>query len=591
MQNKTVDKGGPGLQGSAFHGTSFGARATCVALEGRWQKFLTIAILLNSLLFVRSQAVAQSTFDAKVFEVPPSLSGIDFIHTDGSSGRRYYAETVLGTLAVFDYDNDGFLDIYFVNGAPLLGTVVDTVPRNQLYKNNGDWTFTDVTIASGLGDLQYGMGVVVGDYDQDGDADVFLSNFGTNVLYVNGGDGTFRDATQASGLTSARRLGAGNSFFDMDNDGDLDLFCACYVEFDYSLNKTRMISGYPFYTGPNDYVPTPDSLYRNNGDGTFEDVSIWSGISELKGPGMGVLTADFDGDGDVDVFVANDEKPNFLWINDGHGHFQEDGLLTGVAVDRQGKSNGNMGNDYADFDGDGLLDLVSTTYQDEMLVLYQAVGPGVFTDATNLARIDTTLKAHVKWGVGGIDFDNDGDRDLFVACGHVLDNIRFIDDRTDVKVTNYLLANDGRGHFSNVTKNAGSALQVIESSRGTAFDDLDNDGDVDLVVININARPTIGRTEAPKSNHGYSVRLIGISVNRDAFGAKIVAVSESGKLQSQILTSSRGYESSYGFRTYFGSGTDRLSKYIVSWPNGKTEAFSCDSSSMTLMEGHGQSQP
>ena len=552
---------------------------------------IAISISIVSLLLLQSRAAAQSTFDAKVLEVPPSQSGIDFIHTDGSSGKRYLVETILGSLAVFDYNNDGFLDIYFVNGAPLLGTVTDTVPRNQLYKNNGDWTFTDVTIASGLGDKQYGMGVVVGDYDQDGDADVFLSNFGTNVLYVNEGDGTFREATETSGLTSPLRVGGGNSFFDMDNDGDLDLYCACYVEFDYPLHKTRMISGYQFHTGPNDYIPATDSLYRNNGDGTFEDVSVWSGISEFRGPGMGVLTADFDGDGDIDVFVANDQKPNFLFLNDGHGRFQEDGLLAGVAVDRQGKSNGNMGNDYADFDGDGLLDLVSTTYQEEMLVLYQAVGPGLFTDATNVARIDNTLRAHVKWGVGGIDFDNDGDRDLFVACGHFLDNLRFIDDRTDVKVINYLLANDGRGHFANVTKNAGSALQVIESSRGAAFDDLDNDGDVDLVVINTNARPTIGRTESPKNNHGYSVRLVGISVNRDALGAKIVAESASGKLQSQVLTSSRGYESSYGFRTYFGSGTDRLTKYIVTWSNGNTESFPCESSSMTLMEGHGQNQP
>ena len=548
-------------------------------------------IVLVIVLDVPSTTVlGQATLDASVIEVVPSQSGIDFVHTDGSSGNRYMVETVIGSLAIFDYDNDGWLDIYFINGAPLLGTKMQSPPRNQLYRNNGDWTFTDVTTASGLGDPQYGMGVVVGDYDQDGDADVFLSNFGTNVFYVNEGDGTFRESTAPCGLSSTAHVGAGSSFFDMDNDGDLDLYCASYVEFEYPLHKTRTISGYQFHTGPNDYVPARHTLYRNDGDGRFTDVSAWSGISQLRSPGMGVLSADFDGDGDMDVFVANDQKPNFLLINDGQGRFQEEGLIAGVAVDRLGRSNGNMGVDYADFDGDGQLDLVTTTYQEEMLVLYQAVGPGLFADSTNLARIDTTLNAHVKWGVGGVDFDNDGDRDLFVACGHFLDNIRFIDDRTDVKVPNYLLANDGQGHFTNVTKKAGTALQVIESSRGAAFDDLDNDGDVDLVVLNVNARPTIGRTESPKGNHGYSVRLIGTNTNRDALGAKIIAVSTSGKKQTHVLTSGKGYESSYGVRTYFGVGSDAMSRYTVTWSNGMTESFDCDSAFMTLIEGRGESQ-
>lgn len=545
-----------------------------------------LAILL--LLLPHITAFGQSNFDAKLIEVTPSQCGIDFVHTDGASGKRFMVETVIGSLAVFDYDNDGLLDIYFVNGAPLLGTTSAVAPRNQLFRNNGDWTFTDVTDASGVGDKQYGMGVVVGDYDQDGDADLFLSNFGTNVFYVNQGDGTFRESTFLCGLASAPRVGAGNSFFDMDNDGDLDLYCAAYVEFDYPMNKTRMIAGYQFHTGPNDYTPAHHSLFRNNGDSTFADVSDWSGVGKLPSPGMGVLSADFDGDGDMDVFVANDQKPNFMWVNDGSGRFQEEGLLSGVALDRLGRSNGNMGVDYADFDGDGQLDLVSTTYQDEMPVLYRAVGPGLFADHSNIARIDTTLSPHVKWGVGGIDFDNDGDRDLFFACGHFLDNIRFIDDRTDVKVTNYLLANDGHGHFKNVTKEAGSALQVIESSRGAAFDDLDNDGDVDLVVLNVNSSPTLGRTESSSSNHGYSVRLVGILSNRDAFGAKIVAVSDSGKMQTHVVTSGKGYESSYGVRTYFGAGTELLSKYIVTWPNRRKESFECNASAMTLIEGRGQ---
>ena len=551
-------------------------------------------ILGTTILFIDALpmpiAFGQAWSDAKVTEVLPLHSGIDFLHTDGSNGNRYMVETVIGSLAIFDYDNDGWLDIYFINGAPLLGTKSETLPRNHLYRNNRDWTFTDVTEASGLGNTQYGMGVVAGDFDQDGDGDVFISNFGTNVFYVNQGDGTFAESTKPCGLSSESRVGAGNSFFDMDNDGDLDLYCASYVEFEYPLHKTRMISGYQFHTGPNDYVPARHLLYRNDGDGRFTDVSEWSGLNQLPAPGMGVLGADFDGDGDADVFVANDQKPNFLLINDGQGRFHDEGIMAGVAVDRLGRSNGNMGVDYADFNGDGQLDLVTTTYQEEMPVLYQAIGPGLFADSTNIARIDNTLNAHVKWGVGGVDFDNDGDRDLFVACGHFLDNLRHIDDRTSIKVTNYLLANDGRGRFTNVTKNAGSALQVIESSRGAAFDDLDNDGDVDLVVLNVNSRPTVGRTDSRGTNNGYSVTLVGTSINRDAIGAKIVAVSESGKTQTHVVASGKGYESSYGVRTYFGTGTDTLKKYVVTWAIGKSESFDCDSVSMTLIEGHGSSQ-
>lgn len=531
---------------------------------------------------------AQTNFDARITNMDPTACGIDFVHTDGSGGQRYIVETVLGSLALFDYDEDGLIDIYFVNGAALRGTTLSTTPKNRLYKNNGNWSFTDVTDASGLGDTQYGMGVVVGDYDQDGDGDVFLSNFGTNAFYINEGDGTFTERTEASGLHSARRFGAGNTFFDMDSDGDLDLYCASYVVFDYTQHKTRTIAGHQFHTGPNDYEPAAHYLFRNDGDGTFSNVSAWAGISQRREPGMGVLSADFDEDGDMDVFVANDQKPNFLWVNQGDGRFIDDALLAGVAVDRSGNSNGNMGVDYADFNGDRLLDLVTTTYQDEMPVLYQAISPGVFSDSTNIARIDPALLPHVKWGVGGVDFDNDGDRDLFVGCGHFLDNIRFIDDRTSVKVTNFLLANDGRGRFTNVTKSAGSALQVIESTRGVGFDDLDNDGAVDIVALNVNARPTIGRTQPVHADRGAAVRLIGTVSNRDAVGAKVEAVGTTGLIQTQVASSGKGYESYYGKRIYFGTGGKGVVRYNIVWPNNKKESFEYTGSTMTLVEGAGR---
>lgn len=542
---------------------------------------------------------AQMEFAAQLELVDNLQAGIDFVHTDGGSGKRYIMESVIGSLALFDYDGDGLIDIYLVNGAALQGSTIEPAPTNRLYRNNGDWTFTDVTEQAGVGDTGYGMGVVVADFDEDGDPDLFLSNYGVNRLYINQGDGRFCEAAEAVGVVGPSRFGAGNTFFDMDGDGDLDLYCASYVEFTYNQYKVRTIAGHEFHTGPVDYPPAADFLYRNNGDGTFTDVSQTSGVAELKAPGMGVLSADLDGDGDFDLFVANDQFANFLLTNDGSGNFVDDGLIAGVGFDLQGKANGNMGVDYADIDGDGLFDLLTTTYQSEMPVYYRAVAPGLFIDSTNLAKIDPTLTAHVNWGIGGVDFDNDGDRDLYIACGHFLDNIRFIDDRTDVKVFNYLLANDGQGRFSNVTKAAGSAMQVVESSRAAGFDDLDNDGNVDVVVLNVNAAPTVARTISPNKHNSLSVELIGTRGTRDAVGGRVTVFDETGRSQAQVVLAGRGYESSYGKRLYFGAGPAQFVDAQVLWPNQKLEWFSIEThpqssrspanhARFTLIEGTGR---
>ena len=557
-----------------------------------------VSCLLVSCLLAIGAMAQSNDFRATFSLVPASQSGVDFVHTDGGTGDRYIVETVLGSLALFDYDNDGLIDIYFINGAPLPSTntkaIVTSQPTNRLYRNLGGFRFTDVTEQSGLGDLSYGMGVVVGDVDEDGDADVFLSNFGRDRFYLNQADGTFTEAAEASGFRAPARFGAGNSLFDMDLDGDLDLYCATYVEFDFSKHRTRTIAGKEFNTGPNDYPPAADFLYRNNGDGSFTDVSSVAGIDAIRSPGMGVLAADFDDDGDMDVFVANDQQPNFLWINEA-GKFHDEALLVGVAFDRNGKANGNMGVEYADLNGDGRLDFVTTTYQDEMPVYYEALDAGLFTDSTNLAKIDLTLNPHVKWGVGACDFDNDGDNDLFIACGHFLENIRAIDDRTDVKVQNYLLANNGKGIFRNATATAGSAMQVIESSRGAAFDDLDNDGDLDMVVLNINAEATVARNELqPGSTRNVEIRMIGTRSCRDAVGSKVsVRATLSSRPQNQVVLAGRGYESHYGSRIHFGLGPALQNKaqtrltVQVTWPTGQTEEFDCPAQNVTLVEGRG----
>ena len=477
---------------------------------------LLVSAALVSLILWANNAPAQTPRECTIrLTDVTSASGIAFRHTDGGTGQRYIIESVVAGLATFDYDGDGWIDIYFLNGAPEKRDPSVTPPRNALYRNNGDFTFTDVTETAGVGDCGYGLGVVVGDYDNDGYQDLYLNNFGPNVLYRNNGDGTFAVVTQEAGVEDGRTVGAGACFLDMDGDGDLDLYAAKYVDFDYDRHIVRMIGPYQFHPGPRDYPPMPDMLYENNGDGTFTDVSASSGIAAVAGTGMGMICLDYDDDGDTDIFVCNDHMPNFLFQNDGTGKFQEVGLSAGVACDRFGKANGSMGVDCGDYDNDGRLDLFMTDYSSEMPVLYRNLGGGLFDDVTATARISSRLFPHVKWGTGLVDFDNDGDRDLFIACGHFMDNIQFIDDRTAVRVPNFLLMNTGDGMFVDVSDRCGDGLACVEASKGAAFDDLDNDGDIDVVILNANSRPTVLRNDSADGHHWIQCRLIGTQSNRD----------------------------------------------------------------------------
>ncbi len=382
-----------------------------------------------------------------------------------------------------------------------------------------------MTAHAGVAKPIYGMGVVAADYDEDGDVDLYVSNFGQNILYRNNGDGTFSEATQACGLTMRDKVGAGCAFLDMDRDGDLDLYVGSYVEFSLDKHKPKMIGKHAFHPGPTDYPPSPDTLFRNNGDGTFSDVTAAAGIDKQVSYSMGLVAFDIDEDGDTDIFVGNDQRPNTLWINDGTGKFEDQAVLAGVAVDRTGKPNGNMGVEIGDVNGDGLIDIFTTTYQDEMPVLYLNVGAGQFLDQTNVLQIDRRLLPHVKWGCGLVDFDNDGDLDMYIACGHFMDNIQYIDDRTAVKVRDFVLENRG-GKFVNVTSQVGSGLNIVQSSRGAAFDDFDNDGDIDVVVLNTNARPSILRNDSRSSSRSLALKLIGTGDNRAAVGAQVEVLGQ-----------------------------------------------------------------
>ncbi len=500
-------------------------------------------------------------------------SGIDFVHTDGSSGQRYIVETVCAGLATFDYNGDGKIDIFFLNGAPLPGTKAPVPPTCRLYRNEGNWKFTDVTREAGLAVTCYGLGVAVGDYDNDGHPDLFLNNFGTDLLFRNDGNGRFTDVTQKAGVADAPHVGAGACFLDMDGDGDLDLFAARYVDFTYDRHRVARFNGYPAYVGPLDYPTTPNRLFRNNGDGTFTDVTTASGIGAHKGAGMGMVCADFDQDGDTDILVGNDETGNFLFLNDGTGRFSETGLAAGIAYDFNGKAHGTMGVECGDYDNDGRLDLFATSYQQEAAVLFRNLGAGLFEDVTLRTGAGDGTLARVTWGCGMIDFDNDGDRDLFIAAGHLHDNVECFDTTTTYHERNLLHMNLGNGRFANVSDRCGNGLAVQLSSRGAAFDDLDNDGDIDVVILNSRREPTLLRNDSATGHHWLQVQLRGLASSRDGVGARVTVVAGDRKLVDEVH-SGRSYQSHFGSRLHFGlANRDRFDRIEVHWIGGGHDVF------------------
>ncbi|WP_162006717.1 CRTAC1 family protein [Roseimaritima sediminicola] len=498
-------------------------------------------------------------------------SGITFRHTDGSSGERYVIESMTAGVALFDFDQDGDLDIYFLNGAPLKGTDVERAPTNALYRNDGNWRFTDVTAEAGVGDVGYGLGVCVGDYDNDGDPDLYVNNFGANVLYENQGDGRFIDVTEVAGVANGNRVGAGASFFDMDADGDLDLYVANYIQFSYAEHRPHRRRGLPAYPSPMSYRPDPDTLYRNNGDGTFSDVSVASGVAAHAGTGMGVVCSDYDMDGDLDVFVANDQRANFLFENDGSGKFEEVGLLRGVALDYRGHAQATMGIDAGDFNNDGLIDIHTTSFSGEWATLYRNNQNGVLIeDVTRATDAGEGTLPHVTWGNGFADFDNDGHRDLFIACGHLDDNLDQLggNDTTAYRVANVLLKNTGRETFIDVSRHSGDGMQVALSSRGVALGDLDNDGDEDVVILNSRREPTLLRNDSTASHHWIAIRLIGADSNRSGVGARVTVVADD-LVQVREVHSGRGYQSHFGTPLHFGLGSrERIDRIEVEWIGG-----------------------
>jgi hypothetical protein len=505
------------------------------------------------------------------FEDVAPNAGINFILRDGAAGQRRLIETMTGGVAVLDYNNDGRPDIYFVNGAEQ-PSLRKTGPdyHNRLYRNDGALKFTDVTNAAGVAGTAFDIGAAAADYDNDGDTDLFIAGVNRNTLYRNRGDGRFEDATAQAGLAhqQSRPWAVGGGWFDYDNDGDLDLFVVNYVAWDPARERTCMIGKARTYCHPRHFEGLPNALYRNNGDGSFTDVSQASGIAAHKGKGMAAAFLDYDADGKLDVFVTNDTVPNFLFRNEGGGRFRETALIAGVAFNDDGRAVSSMGADARDFDGDGREDLFVTANNNETFPLFRNLGQSIFADVTYSSGVGKHAVAFTGWSNGIFDFDNDGRKDLFAACGAIDGNVEEYSERQS-KHRNLLLNNAGNGRFTEAGAAAGPSLQIAARHRGAAFSDFDGDGRIDIVVTRIGEPALLLRNITASRHHWLGLRLRGRRSNRDGLGAMVRLTEAGGAQQWNRATTAVGYASSSDSTIWFGLGAGRAARTVeIRWPSG-----------------------
>ncbi len=508
---------------------------------------IQLSLLFVLIYFTLSSLAGQAVTFVEVAEE----SGIDFKHTDGESGKRLFNEQYGSGGGFFDHDNDGYLDIYLINARPQGEQSDATPPTNILYHNNGDGSFTDVTRIAGVGDTGYGVGATTGDYDNDGDLDLYLTNFGSNVLYQNNGDGTFIDVAEAAQVADTG-WGTSCAFADFNNDGHLELYVSNYANYTLDAHKTCYRHDIPVYCGPSSYPPQPDLFYHNNGDGTFTDLTKQSGLLSVPAAhGLGVAIGDSDNDGDLDLYVANDQDFNFLFQNRGDGTFEEIGLLSGVSCSDMGKAEAGMGVVFADYDNDGKLDITVSNFQNETNTLYHNQGDNFFIDTTITAGIAEYTHRYLGWGIGFLDYDNDGYKDIFVANGHTMDNIAEVDRSTTTPQQNLLFRNLGNGQFVDVTAQMGEGFSLRKTSRAAAFGDYDNDGDIDILVTNWNQTIDLLRNESGNQNNWIQVKAIGTKSNRSAIGARIKVVAGE-RTQYAEVKSSGSYLAFSDLRVHFG---------------------------------------
>ena len=493
-----------------------------------------------------------------------TTAGLRFTHSDSPGGSKYFVDSAPGGLAVFDYNGDRRPDIFFTNGAatPSLRKT-SAIYSNRLYRNDGNMRFTDVTDAAGVRGVGYAMGAAAGDYDNDGDADLFVAGVRENQLLRNRGDGRFEDVTKQSGITSGE-WAVGGGWFDFDNDGRLDLLVVNYVQWSIEANRScgDEARGVQIFCDPRVFKGLPNRLYRNKGDGTFEDVSAQSGLLAHVGKGMSAAFADFNHDGRLDVFVTNDTVPNFLFKNNGDGTFSEDALMAGVSVTNSGRPISSMGTDAQDYDNDGWPDIHLTALSGETFPLFRNDGRGAFieeTQSSGLGRLTVKLSG---WCSVGVDVDNDGSKDIFTANSHV--NARIGDFQSIAfKQSNSVFLNDGRGHFSD-SPNPSGLSEAVAAHRGCGVADFDGDGRLDVAVLTLGSPAELWQNVTATSNHWVIVRLVGTKSNRDGIGA-VVRIGN----QMRTMTTAMGYASSSHAGLHFGLGTSpgpvRLE---VEWPAG-----------------------
>jgi enediyne biosynthesis protein E4 len=517
--------------------------------------------------------------------------GIVFHHRNGGGEDKHIVETMSGGGGFWDYDGDSDLDVYLLNGAPLPGYQGPLPLRNALYRNDGG-RFIDVTEEAGLSDSGYAMGCAAADYDDDGDIDLFVSSFGSGHLYRNEGDGTFADVTSAAGVGGVS-FAASAAFADIEGDGDLDLYVTTYIE--YRLDNPVYCGdrrlGVRTYCHPDNYPGAADLLYRNEGNGTFSDVSVEAGVSLNDGRGLGVIATDYDEDGDADLYVANDTMMNHFFRNQGPGRFEETALALGLGFDENGRAEGSMGIDASDYDGDGHLDLFVTNFEGEGNTLYRNLGDGTYADATDAAGLSLPSLPWVGFGTGFFDFDNDADPDLFVANGHIMDHASTLSDATRHAQPKQLYENAG-GRYSDVSRAAGEPFAGEQVGRGTAFGDWDDDGDPDLLVMNNNDVANLLRNESENENHWTLLKLVGRASNRDGIGAR-VRVEAGGRTQVDELRCGYSYLSMNDLRLHFGlRGAARMDRIEIRWPSGLTQVFSdLPSDRLILLREGGEPEP
>jgi len=523
-----------------------------------------------------SLAGAQIRFE----DVAPG-SGLDHVVRNSETPDRYQIEPMIAGVALLDYDDDGLLDVYVCNGATIPGLEkAGEAYWNRLYRNRGRLAFEDVTAAAGVAGSGYSMGVAAGDYDNDGRVDLYVTGVNNNTLFRNRGDGTFEDVTARSGTAGeveghGKAWAVGAGWIDYDEDGDLDLFvvnyCVWSLEEDQRCGAPK--SGYRTYCHPDAYDPLPNILYRNEGDGSFTDVSTESGIGGHRGKGMGVAFADYDADGHLDVFVSNDAWRNFLFRNRGDGTFDEVGLYAGVGYIDAGRPVSGMGADFRDYDGDGRPDIFMTALSNETFPLFRNAGNGMFRDETFGSLLGRLTLPWSGWSVGMVDLDNDGFLDLFTAGGHVQSNEELYSSRSS-RQSNRVFRNRADGTFADVTAEAGAGLQQVGLHRGAAFGDLDNDGRVDAVVTRLNERVEVFHNRTGRAGHHLLLRLVGTRSNRDGLGASVRLVLGSGRTLVRHATTAVGYGGSSDRRVHIGLGDEeRVARLEITWPGGRRQVL------------------